>query len=226
MNYNLKIVDEFKIGELTIPFLFDISKIKENYDALIVKSSINSDYEHEKNINLFKIKMFEYLYLDKFILDIDENIQELLMDFKEDVDYEVTNKTFKIKTKDLFFEILMCLDIDEDKVIFDLKNFITTNESKLIEIFTKDMFEELDYEDDEDTRGNNFTHKLQWALGETSTNNTPYFQENMNKATIDWSVREVLLRNFYKSKIYKMEHARNVEAERKIELAKNENQGR
>ena len=65
----------------------------------------------------------------------------------------------------------------------------------------------LEYFKENDTVGSNNTHTFSSLLGETSPNPNPFFTENVGKATIDWSWREVELRDLYKSKTFKIENA-------------------
>jgi hypothetical protein len=72
------------------------------------------------------------------------------------------------------------------------------------------------------------THTFSSLLGEVSPNPNPFFPENLGKATIDWSWREVELRDLYKSKTFKIENAIEKLKSKMMEDAKNKsnNNGR
>ena len=207
-NYNIKIIKEFRIGECDIPFIFSLDKIKAFSEQRPMY--IGEDDKYSANIVLdnIKDKIFENFYSCGFDLTLDEDIDmEWLSNFKLNIDYKIEKDKVYIISKELFFEIIHEIEGFNQYKINEILNFIYTNEHKLMKCFQTNLLEDLEYFLDNKTIGNDMTHFLQWACGETSINPNPFFPENLGKATIDWSWREIELRNIFKSKMFKVEQA-------------------
>lgn len=220
MDFEINIISEFNIGGFIIPFYFSIDKVQENPTNVLVENECILSNNSEFEIENFENKVFKYVYLDKLKIKNSEDFDYILSKYKESTDYNLENDIITIKSKGLFFEFIY--EIEEvyygDNTLESIKNYVLSQEIEMIKIFSKRLDNYINYNDEKDRFGNNNTHRLQWALGETSTNTNPYFKENIGKATSDWSLRELMLRDKYKSKVYMMEHARNKWQEEQLKL--------
>lgn len=229
-NYNIKIIKEFNIGEYRLPFLFSLDKIKAfRNENIIIDASCKGKYKVDKLNESYKDRIFMYAYLDYIDVVINDNIKEWLNDYNESIDYVIQKDSIKIKSSNMFFDFITLLQGDYDEnTLRNLKTFIELSESDLIQAFYKNVLEDLQYFKDNDTNGSNATHTFASLLGEVSPNPNPFFPENLGKATIDWSWREVELRDLYKSKTFKIENAIEKLKSKMMEDAKNKsnNNGR
>lgn len=222
MNFDINLIQEFNIGDFIIPFNFNIANLKENEKMLIVDNSCVLSNTYEQKTEELNNKLFLHLDWEKLNIEYDSSLDYILDRYKKDLDYTIEYNTLNIKSKYLLLDLIGELEdnINLGVELLNLKNFVDDNEVRLVNLFINKITEYLDLKNEKDMKGNNNTHRLQWALGETSTNPNPYFYENLNKATSDWSFREVLLRDFYKHKVYSMENAR---LEKQMEKLENNN---
>ena len=215
LSYNIALIKEYKMGDVTIPLFFSIDKIKSFIQEAPV--SPNESYTLKLGVEESKALLFKYVLLKDFKLDT-----EFLTEFpnyRDNIDYTLINKNeFIINSKEFLYDIILKLcdmeGVDSIRVILDIKHIASISEDDIIKAFDKRVSEDLDIEDKTDSTGNNITHMFGWMLGETATNPNPVFPENLNKASIDWSYREVRLRNLYRSKCFAIEYAK-AEKERK-----------
>ena len=229
-NYNIKIIKEFNIGEHRLPFLFSLNKLKAFRDEyIIVDSSCEGDYKVDQLKDMYKDRIFMYAYLDYIPIALDENTKEWLKDYDEHVDYVIQKDNIKIKSANMFFDFITLLQGDYNiDILANLNTFIFSAESDLRQAFYRNVLTDLQYFKDNDTTGSESTHTFSSLLGEVSPNPNPFFPENLGKATIDWSWREVELRDLYKSKTFKIENAIEKLKSKMMEDAKNKsnNNGR
>lgn len=222
MDFEINIITEFNIGGLIIPFYFSIDKIQENSNNIIVEDGCTLTSNSEVVIEDFESKIFKYVYLEKLTLGYQEDFDYILSNYENSVDYTISKNIIKIKSKNLLFEFIH--EIEEvnygDSTLEKLKAFVLKHENEMLKVFIDRLNSYINFNDESDRFGNNNTHRLQWALGETSTNPNPYFKENIGKATSEWSLRELILRDRYKSKVYAMEYARNKWQEDKLKEVK------
>jgi len=214
-NYNLKIIKEFKLGEYNIPFLFSLDKILAFPEKRPIFIGQKDDFSSKFVMSEIQTKLFECFYSDGMPLILDEDIELSMLDeYVESTDYIINKNNIYIKSKNLFFAFLHWIPEFEIYHITLMSEFKDNNYIQLMNAFRNAIVEDLEYYLDDKMEGNNSTHFLQWALGETSTNPNPFFSENLGKATMDWSWREIELRNLYKSKTFKIENAINKEKNR------------
>lgn len=219
-NYNLKLIKEFKIGEYYIPFLFSLDKIKAFPEQTPVYVGENDKYSPNFLESNIKTKLFECFMANEFQLVLDEDLDcDMLNSYEEGCDYKIENDRVFILSKELFYDFLHWIPEFEVYHIAQIFEFKDSCYSELISAFINNVTEDLEYYLDNKMDRTNSMHMFQWALGETSTNSNPFFPENLNKATIDWSWREVELRNLYKSKVFKVENAIQKEKNRLEEEA-------
>ena len=221
LNYNIQIIKEFKIGDdIAIPFLFSLDKIRAfNTQVPIISNECDGNYKSEMLTDEFADRLFQYVYREYIIVEYDK---DFLANFRKDIDYEmVDSENFIIKSPRLFFEFLTGYCGYNPKIMLELKVFITSTEHRMINTFYKKIIEDLEYMQSDSINKNENIHMFQWALGHESLNNNPFFPENIGKATIDWSFREVELRNLYRSKEFKIENAIDKLKAKMMEDAKN-----
>lgn len=207
-NYNFKLIKEFKLGEYNIPFIFSLDKIKAFPDQRPVYSGDSDKYSSQFVKEDIKNRLFNNFYSEGFYLILEEDLDlEWLSDFENITDYIIRKNKVFIVSKELFFEFLHATEEFEQTTINRILKFIGENETLVMLTFRERLLEDLEYYLENKTVGTDATHLLQWACGETSTNPNPFFPENLNKATLDWSWREIELRNLFKSKMFKIEQA-------------------
>lgn len=205
MNYDIILIKEFNTGELTLPFLFDLSKVRAFKKHEIVTDEYK--YMADSNKKFIRDRVFLYLDYKNLIFEIDE---DTLKCYEESVDYIlVDEKNYYIKSPNMFFDFVAELNI-----LQKLKNFIDEGEIEVKNLFIKRLTEDLNLNDDKDWTGNNTTHILCSLLGDTSNISIPFFEENIGKSIYDWSIREVELRACYKSKVFMMDRAKQNEISR------------
>ena len=224
LNYNFSLIKEFKIGEYKIPFLFTLDKIRAFPDQRpVVEVDSSKDYSIGYIVEEYKQRAFLYVLPD-FYLTMDEDLDnEWLSDFNSE-DYEVINSKVFIRSPRLFFEFISSIEGFEKHTLSQLKSFIYDGEGKLIKSFYNKVLDDLEYMKSDSIESNDVLHFMQWALGETSTNPNPFFSENLNKPTIEWSWREIELRNIYKSKTFMIENAIEKLKAKMLEDAKKKSQ--
>lgn len=208
-NYNLKSIKEFKLGEYYIPFLFSLDKIKAFPEQKTVYVGEERDKYTNKIVeNNTKTKLFESFMWEEFVLILDEDLSiDMLESYAENIDYKLNDSKVYIISKELFYDFLHWIPEFEIYHIPEIIKFKDSCYDELMHAFINNVTEDLEYYLDNKMEKTQSMHILQWALGETSPNPNPFFPENLNKATIDWSWREVELRNLYSSKVYKVENA-------------------
>lgn len=224
LNYNIQIIREFKIGDDEyIPFLFSLDKIKAfNIQKPIISDECSFKYKTEILIDDFSNRLFQYVYTDYLLIDYDDGF---LRSYEENLDYELVfgGALFKIKSSKLFFAFLTTYCGYNQKMMSELKQFLAESEYKMINMFYTKILEDLEYMKEDSTDKNENIHMFQWALGHESINSNPFFPENMNKPTIEWSFREMELRNLYRSKEFKIENAIEKLKAKMMEDMKNKN---
>jgi hypothetical protein len=224
LNYNIQIIREFKIGDDDyIPFLFSLDKIKAfNKQNPIISDDCNYKYKTDILIDDFSNRLFQYAYTDYLPVEYDK---EFLSKFENNIDYELIydNSMFKIKTPKLFFSFLTNYCGYNHQMMSDLKRFLFESEQKMIKMFYDRVLEDLEYMAKDSPDKNDNIHMFQWALGHESINSNPFFPENMNKPTIEWSFREMELRNLYRSKEFNIENAIEKLKSKMMEDMKNKN---
>jgi hypothetical protein len=207
INYNIQIIKEFKIGDDEyIPFLFSLDKIRAfPNQSPTVSTDCQFKYKTKILTDSFSDRLFQYVYTDYLPIEYDK---EFLNEFKEGLDYEKIDETdIKIKSSDLFFKFLTMYCGYNPRMMDELKTFLFEGEHQMIQSFYSKIIEDLEYMKEDSYDKNDVIHMFQWALGHESLNNNPFFPENMNKPTIEWSFREVELRNIYRAKEFKIENA-------------------
>lgn len=228
--YDIKIIREYKVGEdLAIPFLFSLDKIRafKKEPPIIYDECINK-YKVEWLEESFSERLFLHVYKEYFITEYDE---EFLKGYKEDVDYvKIDDDSFYILNTRLFYEVFMNITNGDTKILQSIRNFIDESEVMLINKFYDKIISDLEYNKKESVDKNNIIHMFQWALGHESINPHPFFQENLNKPTSEWSLREVLLRNLYRSKEFDLSFAiqklKHDQEQQYLEDMKNKKKGR
>ena len=208
-NYNIKIIKEFEVGEHKLPFLFSLDKIKAfKNDVVMVDSSCVGKYKSDKLSNDYKERIFMYAYMDYIKIGINKDTEEWIKKYEINVEYKIVDNSVIILKPNMFFDLIVNLDCEYNPQTFQkLKLFIEFAEADLMQAFYKNVLSDLEYFKENDTVGSNNTHTFSSLLGETAPNPNPFFTENVGKATIDWSWREVELRDLYKSKTFKIENA-------------------
>ena len=184
MNYDIILIKEFNTGELTLPFLFDLSKVRAFKKHEIVTDEYK--YMADSNKKFIRDRVFLYLDYKNLIFEIDE---DTLKCYEESIDYIlVDEKNYYIKSPNMFFDFVAELNI-----LQKLKNFIDEGEIEVKNLFIKRLTEDLNLDDDKDWTGNNTTHILCSLLGDTSNISIPFFEENIGKSIYDWSNKTVVV---------------------------------
>ena len=219
INYNIQIIREFNMGDdVFIPFLFSLDKIKAFPDqAPKVDNNCSYNYKGDFLKDGFRDRVFEYAYIRGIPLEIDEFLDE----FKEGEDYYIENESAYINSSHMFFEFITVYTGYSPNTMSKLKSFIANCEREIINAFYKAVIDDLELEKKDSYERNEYIHFFQWALGQTQGFSNPFFPENIGKATIDWSFREIELRNLYRSKEFTIENAIEKLKAKMFEDAKN-----
>ena len=209
INYDIYLKKTYEGDGLNIPFLFSI----EHIEAFPNK---NVD-----EIEGFKDLLFKYV--DRSQMTIDKASLNYLKeeDWKENVDYILKKEHIEILSKDLLYEMIFMYVDENDGKLNGIGTFINESLNQLIKSFYEIAKSDLEYNDVDNICMNDVIHSLNWIFGETSTNPTPFFKENFNKPTSQWSFREVELRNMHKSKLFMIEIAKKKAEAKMMEEMKN-----
>lgn len=209
INYDIYLKKTYEGDGLNIPFLFSI----EHIEAFPNK---NVD-----EIEGFKDLLFKYV--DRSQMTIDKASLNYLKeeDWKENVDYLLKKEHIEILSKDLLYEMIFMYVDENDGKLNGIGTFINESLNQLIKSFYEIAKSDLEYNDVDNICMNDVIHSLNWIFGETSTNPTPFFKENFNKPTSQWSFREVELRNMHKSKLFMIEIAKKKAEAKMMEEMKN-----
>ena len=209
INYDIYLKKTYEGDGLDIPFLFSI----EHIEAFPNK---NVD-----EIEGFKDLLFKYV--DRSQMTIDKASLNYLKeeDWKENVDYILKKEHIEILSKDLLYEMIFMYVDENDGKLNGIGTFINESLNQLIKSFYEIAKSDLEYNDVDNICMNDVIHSLNWIFGETSTNPTPFFKENFNKPTSQWSFREVELRNMHKSKLFMIEIAKKKAEAKMMEEMKN-----
>ena len=224
LNYNITQIKEYELGDVKIPLFFSLKTIKAfNKDT---PASKDGKYLDKLKMNEFKTILFEHVLLEEFKLELDF-IQLFSENYKADVDYIIKQNHIIINSKEAFYEVLLHLidsyGLNLNNILMQLSNLIYSSELELTKVYEKRVFEDLALNKKNDMAGNSTTHMLGWMLGETATNQNPMFEENIGKPTMDWSYREVVLRNRYRDKCFMIEIAKEKYKAKLMEDAKKKN---
>lgn len=141
--------------------------------------------------------------------------------WKENVDYLLKKEHIEILSKDLLYEMIFMYVDENDGKLNGIGTYINESLNQLIKSFYEIAKSDLEYNDVDNICMNDVNHSLNWIFGETSTNPTPFFKENFNKPTSQWSFREVELRNMHKSKLFMIEIAKKKAEAKMMEEMKN-----
>lgn len=196
INYDIYLKKTYEGDGLDIPFLFSI----EHVEAF-----------PNKNINEIEgFKDLLFKYVDRSQMTIDKASLNYLKEegWKENVDYLLKKEHIEILSKDLLYEMIFMYVDENDGKLNGIGAFINESLNQLIKSFYEIAKSDLEYNDVDNICMNDVIHSLNWIFGETSTNPTPFFKENFNKPTSQWSFREVELRNMHKSKLFMIEIAK------------------
>ena len=209
INYDIYLKKTYEGDGLNIPFLFSI----EHIEAFPNK---NVD-----EIEGFKDLLFKYV--DRSQMTIDKASLNYLKEegWKENVDYLLKKEHIEILSKDLLYEMIFMYVDENDGKLNGIGTFINESLNQLIKSFYEIAKSDLEYNDVDNICMNDVIHSLNWIFGETSTNPTPFFKENFNKPTSQWSFREVELRNMHKSKLFMIEIAKKKAEAKMMEEMKN-----
>ena len=209
INYDIYLKKTYEGDGLNIPFLFSI----EHIEAF-----------HNKNVDEIEgFKDLLFKYVDRSQMTIDKASLNYLKeeDWKENVDYILKKEHIEILSKDLLYEIIFMYVDENDGKLNGIGTFINESLNQLIKSFYEIAKSDLEYNDVDNICMNDVIHSLNWIFGETSTNPTPFFKENFNKPTSQWSFREVELRNMHKSKLFMIEIAKKKAEAKMMEEMKN-----
>ena len=209
INYDIYLKKTYEGDGLDIPFLFSI----EHIEAF-----------HNKNVDEIEgFKDLLFKYVDRSQMTIDKASLNYLKeeDWKENVDYLLKKEHIEILSKDLLYEMIFMYADENDGKLNGIGTFINESLNQLIKSFYEIAKSDLEYNDVDNICMNDVIHSLNWIFGETSTNPTPFFKENFNKPTSQWSFREVELRNMHKSKLFMIEIAKKKAEAKMMEEMKN-----
>ena len=156
-----------------------------------------------------------------FVKEIDRKINGVIKadsqeekEFKEEIDEYVITSELTGRFNELLDRYIGSLSTQTEDVGVWISGFFGSGKSHLLKMLgillgnkTIEGKLPLEYFKENDTVGSNNTHTFSSLLGETAPNPNPFFTENVGKATIDWSWREVELRDLYKSKTFEIENA-------------------
>ena len=209
INYDIYLKKTYEGDGLNIPFIFSI----EHIEAFPNK---NVD-----EIEGFKDLLFKYVDRSQMTIDKASLIYLKEEDWKENVDYILKKEHIEILSKDLLYEIIFMYVDENDGKLNGIGTFINESLNQLIKSFYEIAKSDLEYNDVDNICMNDVIHSLNWIFGETSTNPTPFFKENFNKPTSQWSFREVELRNMHKSKLFMIEIAKKKAEAKMMEEMKN-----
>ena len=209
INYDIYLKKTYEGDGLNIPFLFSI----EHIEAF-----------HNKNVDEIEgFKDLLFKYVDRSQMTIDKASLNYLKEegWKENVDYLLKKEHIEILSKDLLYEMIFMYVDENDGKLNGIGTFINESLNQLIKSFYEIAKSDLEYNDVDNICMNDVIHSLNWIFGETSTNPTPFFKENFNKPTSQWSFREVELRNMHKSKLFMIEIAKKKAEAKMMEEMKN-----